>query len=170
MNLLILLLAVIILLLLVIVAMLATAWPGKQRDEIERLGNNLRREILEQRGDNLQLMKSIRIVIEDAVKESVEKEMAAAAPRSRSRKNARAKSSQTADPVVAPIIAEDEDADNGSQLSVLQAIQIPLFSGKADTSTALPVNSPPSSEALAPKTPDPETIHMGYVDDIPDAE
>ena len=155
MNLLILLLSLVILLLLVIIAMLATGWPGRQREEIERLGNSLRREILEQRGDSLQLMKSIRIVVEDAVRESVDKEMAAAAPRSRPRKNSRAKSAQTADPVAAQATVEEEDADNGTQLSVLQAMQISLF--------------PEKSEA-AQLAPEPETIHMGFVDDIPEAE
>ena len=151
MSLVTMLLCVIVFLLLVIIAMLATGWPGKEREEIEQLGNSLRRQMAEQRGDNLQLMKSIRIIVEDAVKESVEKEMAAAPPRGRSRKSARAKAQET-ETVQEPVVAEEEP-DNGSQLTVLQAMQIPLFPEKTAT------DSP---------APEPETIHMGFVDDIPE--
>ncbi|AAM72657.1 MAG TPA: hypothetical protein DEB17_01540 [Chlorobaculum sp.] len=169
MNLLILLLAVIILLLLVIITMLATGWPGKQREEVERLGNSLRREILEQRSGNLQLMKSLRIVIEDAVRESVEKEMMAVAPRGRSRRNSRKKIQEAVDLGSELFIAGDEDADNGSYESPLQAMQLSLFSEMTERvqAAAVPDASPDKTKE---REPEGETIHMGYVDDIPDVE
>ncbi len=152
MSLVTMLLCVIVFLLLVIIAMLATGWPGKEREEIEQLGNSLRRQMAEQRGDNLQLMKSIRIIVEDAVKESVEKEMATVPPRGRSRKSARAKAQEAAETVTDVVVA-DEEPDNGAQLSVLQTMQIPLFPEKTATDS-------PATEL--------ETIHMGFVDDIPE--
>jgi len=165
------LLVVVILLLLAVIVMLLTGWPGKQKEEVERLGNSLRREMAEQRSDNLQLMKAIRIVIEDAVRESVEREMAAAAPRGRS-KRGRSKASQAADSAVATSSAEDEVSDDSSNESPLQAIQISLFPANNITNPVVPVRQSPPVEKPAEKQPEsePETIHMGYVDDIPDVE
>ncbi|HHE31234.1 MAG TPA: hypothetical protein ENL07_00990 [Chlorobaculum parvum] len=163
------LLVLIVLLLAVIIAMLATGWPGKQKEEMERLGNSLRREMAEQRSDSLQLMKAIRIEIEDAVRESVEREMAAAAaPRGRSRRGSR-KKVQEVDSGAARDMGGAEETDNGSYESPLQAMQISLFSEKPVTAE--------SSKPLADVTekpvdlkPEAETIHMGYIDDIPDVE
>lgn len=160
MTVVIVLLAVIILLLAFIIAMLLTGWPGRQRDEMERIGNSLRREMAEQRSDNLQLMKAIRIVIEDAVRESVEKEMMAVAPRGRSRRNSRKKIQEAVDLGSESFIAGDEDADNGSYESPLQAMQISLFSEMPDA----------SPDKTKERELEAETIHMGYVDDIPDVE
>lgn len=169
MNLLILLLALIILLLLVIIAMLATGWPGRQREEIGRLGNSLRREMAEQRSESLQLMKSLRIVVEDAVKESVEKELASSRPRSgRSRKSASSKAPDAA--TVQEAVVSEGEPDNGCQLSVLQAMQISLFPDQAPIAPVVEPNQPASAEPSVAKAPEPETIHMGFVDDIPDAE
>ena len=151
MSLVTMLLCVIVFLLLVIFVMLTTLWPRRLRDEMDRLGNGLRREIAEQRSDNLKIMKSLRIVVEDAVKESVEKEMAAAPPRGRSRKSARAKAQETE--TVPDVVVAEEEQDNGAQLTVLQTMQIPLFPEKTATDS-------PATE--------PETIHMGFVDDIPE--
>jgi FtsZ-interacting cell division protein ZipA len=165
------LLIVIVLLLAVIIVMLVTGWPGRQKEEIERLGNSLRREMAEQRSDNLQLMKAIRIVIEDAVRESVEREMAAAAPKGRT-KRGRSKASQVTDSTVATEAAEEEVSDDSSNESPLQAIQISLFPANNSTNPVVPVRKSPPVEKAAEKQPDsePETIHMGYVDDIPDVE
>jgi FtsZ-interacting cell division protein ZipA len=161
------LLGVIVVLLLVIIAMLVTGWPGKQREEMERLGNSLRREMAEQRSDSLQLMKSLRIVVEDAVKESVEKEIAAAAPRGRSRKGSRTKA-QADNPAETPS-SEEETPDDRNNETPLQAMQIPLFSEKPVTTQPSAANAA-SSEKANNTQPEPETIHMGYVDDIPDVE
>lgn len=169
MTVVIVLLAVIILLLALIIAMLVTGWPGRQRNEMERIGNSLRREMAEQRSDNLQLMKAIRIVIEDAVRESVEKEMIAVAPRGRSRRNSRKKIQEAVDLGSESFIAGDEDADNGSYESPLQAMQISLFSETPERvqAAAVPDASPDKTKEREPEA---ETIHMGYVDDIPDVE
>lgn len=148
------LLALNALLLLLIVVMLATGWPLKLRDEIERTGQSLRSEMAEQRSESLQLMKSLRIIVEDAVKESVEKEIAASRPRGgRPRKSASSKAQEAA--ATQEAVAVEEEQENGRQRSQLQAIQIPLFPDKAPTTV---------SEAPA------ETIHVGYVDDIPEVE
>lgn len=165
MTLVIVLLVVIVLLLAVIIAILVTGWPGRQREEIDRLGNSLRREMAEQRSESLQLMKSLRIVVEDAVKESVEKEMASSRPRSgRARKSASSKASDAA--TVQEAVVSEGEPDNGCQLSVLQAMQISLF----PESPAASVAQPASGEALAEKAAEPETIHMGFVDDIPEVD
>jgi|GEM_PF-2417181 len=162
------LLVVIILLLLVVIVLLVTGWPGRQKAEMEQIGNSLRREMAEQRSDNLQLMKAVRIVIEDAVRESVEHEMAVIAPKGRS-KRGRSKASQVADSAVAAA-AEDEVFDNGANETPLQAMQIPLFPEKPQTDTAVSLKQSDYGETVAEKAPEPETIHMGYVDDIPDVE
>jgi hypothetical protein len=164
MNLLILLMAVVILLLIVIISLLVTRWPGKQREEIERLGNGLRREMAEQRSESLQLMKSLRIVVEDAVKESVEKELASAPPRSRSRKGTRKKGQEVEPGSTQETTTAEDEADNGGYESPLQAMQIPLFSEK-------PVPAQPSAApTTANNQSEAETIHMGFVDDIPEVE
>jgi uncharacterized iron-regulated membrane protein len=158
-------------LLLFIVLMLATGWPLKLRDEIERLGNGLRREMAEQKSESHQFMKSIRIVVEDAVRESVEKEMATARPRTgRPRKSASSKKQENAEaePVSGSVTSEEE-SDNSSQLSLLQAMQIPLFAGQQSTAAVVTVPQPDPAGQRSEKDPD-ETIHMGYVDDIPDVE
>ena len=161
-------LAVIILLLGLIIFMMVTGWPGRQREEMERLGNGLRREMAEQRSDNLQLMKAIRIEIEDAVRESVEREMAAAVPRGRSRRGAR-KKTQEVDSCPVPDMGGAEEADNGSYESPLQAMQISLFSEKP-TVAQTPSTVQAEPEKPADLQPEAETIHMGYIDDIPDVE
>jgi hypothetical protein len=166
MSLVTILLGVIVFLLLVIIVMLAILWPGKVRDEMEQLGNSLRREMAEQRSESLQLMKSLRIVVEDAVKESVEKELAAAAPRGRSRKAVRTKAHDAAE---IPAIAEDETLDDRNNETPLQAIQISLFS-ETPVTTKPPAPIAGSSEKAGESQPETETIHMGYVDDIPDVE
>jgi len=162
------LLAVIILLLGLIIFMMVTGWPGRQREELDRLGNGLRREMAEQRSDSLQLMKAIRIEIEDAVRESVEREMAAAAPRGRSRRGTR-KKVQEVDSGAALDMGSAEEADNGSYEPPLQAMQISLFSEKPVTaeSSKLLADVPEKPVELKPEA---ETIHMGYIDDIPDVE
>ncbi len=168
MTLVIVLMIVIILLLGVIIAMLVTGWPGHQREEVEQIGNNLRREMSELRSDSLQLMKAIRIEIEDAVRESVEREMAAAAPRGRSRRTSR-KKVQEVDSGSVPNSAAAEEADNGSYESPLQTMQISLFSEKPTAA------EPPKTVAAVPEKPvapqpKAETIYMGYIDDLPDVE
>jgi FtsZ-interacting cell division protein ZipA len=167
MMLLTILLGVIVVLLLVIIAMLVTGWPGRQREEMERLANALRREMAEQRSDSLQLMKSLRIVVEDAVKESVEKELAAAAPRGRSRKGSRAKAQDAG--IIPEPVATEEEPDNGHNETPLQAMQIPLFPEKSVTTQSLAANEASSENASSTQS-EPDTIHMGFVDDIPDVE
>lgn len=169
MMVLLILLALNAVLLFLIVIMLATGWPLKLRDEIERTSQSLRREMAEQRSESLQFMKSLRIIVEDAVKESVEKEMASSRPRSgRPRKSASSKAQDAA--IVQEPVAVEEETDNSTQLSVLQAMQIPLFPDKTPIELPAEVRLPALAEALAETAQKPETIHMGYVDDIPEVE
>jgi hypothetical protein len=66
-------------------------------------------------------------------------------------------------------VAAEEEPDNGTQLSVLQAMQISLFPDKTTTASVVEPSQPAPAEPSAEKAPEPETIHMGFVDDIPDA-
>ncbi|NTU53878.1 MAG: hypothetical protein HGA97_09330 [Chlorobiaceae bacterium] len=161
------LLAVNVVLLLLIIIMLATGWPLRLRDEIERTAQSLRRELAEQRSDSLQLMKSLRIVVEDAVKESVEKEMAS---RPRSGRPRKATSSKAQEAGVAQENSVEEESGSASQPTILQTLQIPLFPEKAATDTVAVASRLVPAEPQTEKAPEAETIHMGYVDDIPDVE
>lgn len=70
------LLVIILLLLAGIVAMMVTGWPGRERAEIEKTGNALRREMAEHRGESIQLLHSIRIDLEETLRETIERELA----------------------------------------------------------------------------------------------
>jgi FtsZ-interacting cell division protein ZipA len=164
------LLAVIVLLLVAIIAMLVTGWPGKQKEEMERLGNGLRREMAEQRSDSLQLMKVIRIEIEEAVRESVEREIAAVLSKGRSRKAARKRAQEADAGSALEAVAADEGAENSNYEKPLHAVQIPLFSEKHHPKATLPEPFPVSPDNAGEREPEAETIDMGYIDDIPDVE
>ena len=70
------LLVFVLLLLVAIVVMLVTGWPGRLRAELERTTSALRREMAEHRGDSMRLMQAIRAEVEDAVQETLDREMA----------------------------------------------------------------------------------------------
>ena len=70
------LLVFVLLLLAAIVAMLITGWPGPLRSELEKATSALRREMAEHRGDSMRLMQAIRAEVEDAVQETLDREMA----------------------------------------------------------------------------------------------
>ncbi len=70
------LLLLVVILLALIIFMMATGWPGRHKAEIESAISSLRRELAEQRVESLRFMQSIRTGIEDAVEETLEREMA----------------------------------------------------------------------------------------------
>ncbi|TLU82880.1 MAG: hypothetical protein FDX30_07305 [Chlorobium sp.] len=66
------LLIVIILLLGGIIAMMVTGWPAEKKNEIDRTGQDIRRELAQQRADTVQLLHSMRIELEDSLREVIE--------------------------------------------------------------------------------------------------
>ncbi|RXK81586.1 hypothetical protein EST62_11565 [Chlorobaculum sp. 24CR] len=170
MTLVIILLTLIVLLLATIIAMLVTGWPGKQKEEMERLGNGLRREMAEQRSDSLQLMKVIRIEIEEAVRESVEREIAAVLSKGRSRKAARKRAQEADAGSALEAVAADGGAENSNYEKPLHAVQIPLFTEKHHAKASPPEPLQVAPDIAGEHEPEAETIDMGYIDDIPDVE
>jgi hypothetical protein len=175
MTLTMLLLSVILFLLLVIVCILVTGWPGRERVQIERAAGALRREIAEHRADSIQLLLSIRMEVEDAVRESIVREMAGyaamGAGRSRSSRNA-AKVPKAATGEVevqavreAPPAKLDESAasEEGRQ-SDLEARQISLFPGFLPEGEAMAMAWEPAQGTAASRS----GVVVG--DDLPDVE
>jgi hypothetical protein len=167
------LLSIVILLLAAIIAMMVTGWPGREREELERTGNTLRREMAEHRSESIQLLHAIRIEVEDSVKESIEREMANFGSRGRSRASRGKKVPVDA----AQPLAETESFEEASSESILADRQLPLFGNKpvasihdepaAKPPVAAPVPPPPKEDEIELI---PETIFVGYIDDIPDVE
>ncbi|HWR01918.1 MAG TPA: hypothetical protein VN371_08620, partial [Chlorobaculum sp.] len=155
------LLIIILLLLIAIIAMIVTGWPGRERAEIEKTGNALRREMAEHRADSIQLLHAIRIEVEDSVRESIEREMAgygSKGGRSRSsrgagtpRANAKPRPQQAANEVVLNELTSmvyEEGADYATEVPVIDTMQLPLFPEKAEPArpvvpTAAVVQQPP---------------------------
>ncbi len=180
MTLTIVLFGTILLLLAVIVAMMVTGWPGRELAEIEKAGDAMRREMAEHRADSIQLLHAIRIEVEDSVKESIEREMAGYGSRGgRSRgpkKTPKALSGDDAMPAVvaAPQFADPDTFDDAPPESILAARQLPLFGENPVAATHPdPAPNPPEAARPAPPEepePEPHTIFVGYIDDIPDVE
>lgn len=168
MTLVTLLLAVIVLLLLVIIAMLLTGWPGRQREELERVGNSLRREMAEHRAESIRMMNAIRITVEDSIQESVEREMAAARPRSRSRR-APAKAVPTVVPGSVDAAQDNDVAVEESVQSVLEARQISIFDQMAAEMQASS-ESMPADMAVVPATSAASSAPVIGDDDLPDVD
>ena len=185
------LLIIILLLLIAIVAMIVTGWPGREREEIEKTGNALRREMAEHRAESIQLLHAIRIEVEDSVRESIEREMAGFGSKggrsrgSRSSVSSRALSkprAYQAGSVAAsdelPSIVEEDGADYGIDMAVIEIRQLPLFpeiSEPAPRSDAPSVGVAPAPSApqveVDDGVPPSEVIRIGYMfDDIPDVE
>jgi FtsZ-interacting cell division protein ZipA len=184
------LLIIILLLLIAIVAMIVTGWPGREREEIEKTGNALRREMAEHRAESIQLLHAIRIEVEDSVRESIEREMAGFGSKGGRSRGSRSSGSskgiskpraQQAGLVAAsdelPSMVEEDGADYGFDVSVIEARQLPLFPESPEPARA---DAPSAAVAAAPSVPQvavdddvppPEVIRIGYMfDDIPDVE
>ena len=184
------LLILILLLLIAVVAMVVTGWPGRERAEIEKTGNALRREMAEHRADSIQLLHAIRIEVEDSVRESIEREMAgygskggrsrgargAGAPRA----NSKSRQQQAGNEIVQnelPSMVYEDGADYGAEVAVIDTMQLPLF---PETTEPVKAVAPAISVVPTPSVPHveedefippPEVIRIGYlIDDIPDVD
>ena len=69
------LLLIILILLVAVLVLMFTVWPARQRVEIEKAVSGLRREMAEHQGNSVRLIQTIRNDVEDAVQESLEREM-----------------------------------------------------------------------------------------------
>jgi FtsZ-interacting cell division protein ZipA len=184
------LLIIILLLLVALVAMIVTGWPGREREEIEKTGNALRREMAEHRAESIQLLHAIRIEVEDSVRESIEREMAGFGSRggrsrgSRSSGSSRAQSKPRAPQAglaassdELPSMVEEDLSCYGYDTGVMETRQLPLFPDSpepvradAPATEVVPVPSVPQVAEDA-DVPPPEVIRIGYlIDDIPDVE
>ena len=172
------LLCIVILLLAGIIAMMVTGWPGRERREIERAGNALRKEMAEHRSESIQLLHSIRIEVEDSVKEAIEREMANYGSRGRSRAS-KAKAAKEAKAAATAELTTTgtEEFDDPAPDSILAARQLPLFGVAPVPAISAEPAPKPSVAVSVPQAPRhdeielvPETIFVGYIDDIPDVE
>jgi hypothetical protein len=66
------LLIIIVLLLIGVVALLVTGWTLTETNDIERTGQDIRRELAQQRADTVRLLHSMRIELEDSLREVIE--------------------------------------------------------------------------------------------------
>jgi FtsZ-interacting cell division protein ZipA len=184
------LLIIILLLLVAIVGMIVTGWPGRESEEIEKTGNALRREMAEHRAESIQLLHAIRIEVEDSVRESIEREMAGYGSRSGRSRGSRGSSSSRAQskprqqqseiaavPNEFHAMVEDNGADYGYDVGVIETRQLPLFpespeDARADAPVAAVSPVPPVPQVeVEDDVPPPEVIRIGYMfDDIPDVE
>ncbi len=172
MTLVIVLLFVIVLLLAAIIAMMVTGWPGRHRSEIELLGADLRREIAESRGDSIRLLQSIRSEVEDAVEESLNREMASLIKHGGvghpSMSDRRTDTGNHASPPVSSNLAVQ---NRGVMQRPGRPGQLSLFAAESPDETSSPVPVPQEPETgLAPKSDDPpmEKVQAVIYDDIPD--
>ncbi|NTW52314.1 MAG: hypothetical protein HGB22_06985 [Chlorobiaceae bacterium] len=183
------LLIIILLLLIALVAMVVTGWPGRERAEIEKTGNALRREMAEHRADSIQLLHAIRIEVEDSVRESIEREMAGYGSKgargrgarssgsSRATSKSRQQQAGVAMPDQLPAMVEEDGADYGADVAVIDTMQLALFPEKAEpvrkVTPPAPVTPAPSVSQVEEDEfiPPPEVIRIGYlIDDIPDVD
>jgi hypothetical protein len=58
-----------------ILAMILTGWPGIERKEIEKTGQDLRRELAQHRADSLQFLQAMRADLEESVRETLEQKL-----------------------------------------------------------------------------------------------
>jgi hypothetical protein len=66
------LLIIIILLLIGVVALLVTGWTLTETNDIERTGQDIRRELAQHRADTVRLLHSMRVELEDSLREVIE--------------------------------------------------------------------------------------------------
>jgi hypothetical protein len=166
------LLSIVILLLAAIITMMVTGWPGRDRAGIDSAAQSLRREMAEHRTESILQLNVMRVKLEDSVKESIEREMAGYGNKGRSRLS-RGKASRV--PLIPQASAmqqgvEDEPYDEPTSESILASRQLPLF-GAAVTPAPAPGPAPRPVPATEPEPElQPETIFVGYIDDIPDVD
>ncbi|NTV05508.1 MAG: hypothetical protein HGA59_03250 [Chlorobiaceae bacterium] len=69
------LLIAVFLMLAALLAMILTGWPGIERKEIEKTGQDLRRELAQHRADSLQFLHAMRMELEETVRETLEQNL-----------------------------------------------------------------------------------------------
>lgn len=69
------LLIAVFLMLAALIAMILTGWPGIERKEIEKTGQDLRRELAQHRADSLQFLHAMRVELEESVRETLEQKL-----------------------------------------------------------------------------------------------
>jgi len=179
------LLLIILILLVAVLVLMFTVWPARQRTEIEKAVSGLRREMAEHQGNSVRLIQTIRNDVEDAVQESLEREMgdfmrSGAHSPAPLRRSVVMQSSAGQDEVSSGFSANASDTplSGGAEVSreeaeaQRQSRQLSLFMSQP----ALPVSSAsphPVSEVSVPASvvtsaEEMEKVHAVLHDDIPD--
>jgi HAMP domain-containing protein len=155
------LLIVIVILLLAVLALLLSGWPGRELKEIEEIGRELRRELAQQRADSVQLLHSMRIELDDSLRETLEQKLDSIASLNSRQNNRRKKqlAAQSQDPSQPEAQLEESD----EKLSADDR-QLGLFSGS--TSRQMPAGAAPLVTAPV-KT---AATFTCAIDDIPDID
>lgn len=168
------LLLIVLVLLVANIVMMFTVWPRRQRAEIEKAVSALRREMAEHRGDSIRLMQAIRNEVEDAVQESLEREMS-----DFFRRGAGSQASFQRSAIAPPEAASKEGVPGKSEENIAelteaekQAQQMSLFQEKAISGQQVSAETPeePESEndAEEPDAEPMERVQADLHDDIPD--
>ena len=153
------LLILVVLLLLAIVAMLATGWPGRERQALDAMGSELRRELAQHRSDTIQLLHGLRMELDATLRESIEKSLQPP-PRAGKRRSSPRRAAAAANAQAAATPAEEPAAWAEPPLEEQEERQLPLF---ADLGA-------PDAAQLPPEPPEPEEemIRVYAADDLPD--
>lgn len=172
MSMTIVLLLIILILLVVIVVLMFTVWPRRQRTGIEKAFSALRREMAEQRGDSIRLMQAIRNEVEDAVRETLDREMTTFV-----RSSGHPQTSLQRPDAGAPESSLESTmeglganiGDTGDAFSYSE--QLSLFEQPKPVSPTSSVRDEETgTEPQEPNTEEMEKIHIIIEDDIPDVD
>jgi len=169
------LLLIILILLVAVIVLMFTIWPARQRAEIEKAVSGLRREMAEHQGNSVRLIQTIRNDVEDAVQESLEREMA---DFMRSGAGSQTSFQRPATTSVATCLSEggrmsQREGDTATQDKESVAQQLSLFQQQVDAARPALSESPVKlKEQVADKkqvSAEPmEEVQAVLHDDIPD--
>ncbi len=180
------LLVITLLLLAAVIALIVTGWPGRELKEIEATGRDLRRELAEHRTVTMQMLHSMRIELDESLRETLEQQFESLAASTTHTTSRRRKSApqKPVPQVIAEEMAwyaeEDSDLPSGSNgreafAAVSDDRQLGLFSAapqeqeprkEPEIKQEIRIIEPISSEAPTERV---ESLSIGY-DDIPDIE
>jgi len=179
------LLLIILILLVAVLVLMFTVWPARQRAEIEKAVSGLRREMAEHQGNSVRLIQTIRNDVEDAVQESLEREMGdfmrsgahAPAPL---RRSVVMQSSAGQDEVSSGFSANASDTPLSGRAGVSreavevqrQSLQLSLFMPQpplpASSASPHPVPEVSVPVSVVTSAEEMEKVHAVLHDDIPD--
>lgn len=179
------LLLIILILLFAVLVLMFTVWPARQRAEIEKAVSGLRREMAEHQGNSVRLIQTIRNDVEDAVQESLEREMGdfmrsgahAPAPL---RRSVVTQSSAGQDEVSSGFSANASDTPLSGRAGVSreavevqrQSLQLSLFMPQpplpASSASPHPVPEVSVPVSVVTSAEEMEKVHAVLHDDIPD--